>query len=471
MKRSVRFALLGAVGCLIAALLGEVFLSATRPPAAKAERPPQALSLLIDCSGSMKGPKLKEVKEAAIRFAKDQDLTRDRIAVLGFDSRSWLATGLTNSEKTVEGAIKVLTAENGSTAMDTGLQAAQLALHDASGERNILLFTDGEPDQVRRTLRAAEACRAQGIRIVAVATGHADLDFLARLTGDPPDPLLVFHAQAGNYVGAFKQAEQAIYGPPVMVESGADGGGSLEHTLLRTGGWTALLALGVSLALIAGQNRQRRRRGVSLRQALVAIPGSLVAGAGAGAAGQLIYLGADRFFPSLELAARMAGWVILGALLGRGMALVVPNLKSRRALLGGALGGAVGAAGFLWAAGALGDIAARLTGALSLGFFIGLMIALVEVMFRKAWLEIGYGSRETDTVTLGTKPVTVGSSDKCTIWAAGAPPVAFSYRVESHKIICETIPEQRSDRVRPGDQKAAGKVTVTVCTGGTADLV
>jgi len=464
MKRSVRFALLGAVGCLIAALLGEVFLTATRPPAAKKRRPPQALSLLIDCSGSMKGRKLKEVKEAATRFAERQDLARDSIAVLGFDSRSWLATGLTHSQKTVEGAIKVLAAENGSTAMDTGLQAAQLALHDTTAERNILLFTDGEPDQVRRTLRAAEACRVQGIRIVAVATGHADIEFLQRLTGDPT---LVFHAQAGNYGEGFRKAEQAIYGPPVMVESAAEGGTSLEHTLLRTGGWTALLALGISLALIAGQNRQRRRRGVSLGQALVAIPGSLVAGAGAGAAGQLIFLGAARF-PSLDLAARMAGWVILGALLGRGMALVVPNLRSRRALLGGALGGAVGAAGFLWAAGALGDIAARLTGALSLGFFIGLMIALVEVMFRKAWLEIGYGSRETDTVTLGPKPVTVGSNDQCTIWAAGAPPVAFSYRMENHKIICETIPEQRSDRVKPGDQRTTGKVTVTVCTGGTS---
>ncbi|MHC4731836.1 MAG: vWA domain-containing protein, partial [Planctomycetota bacterium] len=359
MKRSVRFALLGAVGCLIAALLGEVFLGATRPPAAKAAPPPRALSLLIDCSGSMKGRKLKEVKQAAIGFAQRQDLKRDSIAVLGFDSRSWLATGLTHSPKTVEGAISVLTAENGSTAMDTGLEAAQLALHDASGERNLLLFTDGEPDTVRRTLRAAEACRAQGIRIVAVGTGHADTEFLARLTGDPA---LVFHAKAGNYGEVFQQAAQVIYGPGTIVESASEGGSSLEQKLLRSGGWTALLALGISLALIAGQNRQRRRRGVSLRQAFVAIPGSLVAGAAAGAAGQLIYQSAERF-PSLELAARMAGWVILGALLGRGMALVVPNLKPRRALLGGALGGAVGAAGFLWAAGALSDIAGRLTGA------------------------------------------------------------------------------------------------------------
>ena len=344
MRRSVRFALLGAIGCLIGALLGEGFLGATRPP--KAVRPPRALSLLIDCSGSMKGPKLKEVKQAAIAFAQRQDRERDRIAVLGFDSRAWLATGLTRSPKTVEGAIQVLTAENGSTAMDTGLQAAQLALHDASGERNILLFTDGEPDQVRRTLRAAEACRAQGIRIVAVATGHADTEFLARLTGDPPDPALVFHAKAGDYGEVFQQAAQVIYGPGAIVESASEGDSSLEQKLFRSGGWTALLALGISLALMAGQNRQRRRRGVSVRQAFLAIPGSLIAGAAAGAAGQMIYQSAARF-PSLELAARMAGWVILGALLGRGMALVVPNLKPRRALLGGAVGGAVGAASFL----------------------------------------------------------------------------------------------------------------------------
>lgn len=467
MKRSVRFALLGAVGCLIAALLGEVLLAVTRPPASAPVRPPRALSLLIDCSGSMKGKKLKEVKQAAIGFAQRQDLKRDSIAVLGFDSRAWLTTGLTHSPKTVESAISVLTAENGSTAMDTGLQAAQLALHDVSGERNLLLFTDGEPDQVRRTLRAAEACRAQGIRIVAVATGHADTEFLARVTGDPT---LVFHSQAGDYGEGFRQAEQVIYGPTAIVESASKGDASLEETLLRTGGWTALLALGISLALIVGQNRQRRRRGLSFRQAVVAVPGSLLAGAAAGAAGQMIFLGAARF-PSLELVARMAGWVILGALLGRGMALVVPNLKSRRALLGGALGGAVGAAGFLWAAGALSDIAGRLTGGLCLGFFIGLMIALVEVMFRRAWLEIGYGSRETDTVTLGPKPVTVGSGDKCTVWAAGAPSVAFRFRLENNKIYCDDLSTQKSDRVKPGFQKATGKVTVTVCTGGTADIV
>ncbi|HVX62016.1 MAG TPA: hypothetical protein VHC19_15470, partial [Pirellulales bacterium] len=59
----LRFALLGAVGCAVGALLGELLLAATRPASAA-----QAVCLLIDCSGSMQnggeggGQKLREVK-------------------------------------------------------------------------------------------------------------------------------------------------------------------------------------------------------------------------------------------------------------------------------------------------------------------------------------------------------------------------------------------------------------------------
>ena len=147
------------------------------------------------------------------------------------------------------------------------------------------------------------------------------------------------------------------------------------------------------------------------------------------------------------------------------MAYVVQNLRPRRALFGGALGGAVGAAGFLWAAGALSDVAGRLTGAASLGFFIGLMIALVEVIFREAWLEIGYGPRETETVTLGPDPVSIGSSDACTVWAPDASPIAYRFRMENNRVICEDVATQRTEPVKPGYRRESGKVTVTVCGG------
>ena len=163
----------------------------------------------------------------------------------------------------------------------------------------------------------------------------------------------------------------------------------------------------------------------------------------------------------------MFAWVLFGALLGRGVAYFVPNLTGRRAMLGGALGGGVGAAGFVWATGQLGDVAGRLVGAASLGFFVGLMIALVEVMFRDAWLEIVYGPKEKGTVALGAQPVSVGSGQACTVWAADAPDVAFRYRMENNRIFVDDLEANRTHVVKPGDEREAGKIRIKVHAGAT----
>ncbi len=87
--------------------------------------------------------------------------------------------------------------------------------------------------------------------------------------------------------------------------------------------------------------------------------------------------------PTLLVRGRVLAWVVLGALLGRGRAFFVPNLPPDRALLGGAIGGALGAVGFLGAASAFADVAGRLLGAALLGFLMGLMIALVEYLWSR----------------------------------------------------------------------------------------
>ena len=67
-----------------------------------------------------------------------------------------------------------------------------------------------------------------------------------------------------------------------------------------------------------------------------------------------------------------------------------------------------------------------------LGFCIGAMVALVEAAFRRAWLEVRFGARETITVTLGAEPVKIGNDAKaCTVWARGAAPVALRFFVLS----------------------------------------
>src|SRR5215469_8058897 len=79
-----RFALWGAAGCLAGALMGQLLLAATRSHTIQGA---QAVCLLIDCSGSMHGEKLREVKRAAADFVSRHRSSSDRIAVVGFDNR------------------------------------------------------------------------------------------------------------------------------------------------------------------------------------------------------------------------------------------------------------------------------------------------------------------------------------------------------------------------------------------------
>lgn len=465
----VRFALLGALGCVAGAVLGELLLAATRPsPAA------QVVGLLIDCSGSMlnggegRGQKLREVKLAASNFVGRHATADDQIAVLGFGTRVHRAAKLGANSEQLREAIDELY-DGGGTAMDLGLQAAADDLAkaiDKSVPRSILLFTDGMPDDANAALAAARACRDQQIRIVAIGTGDADDDYLARLTGDPQ---LVFRANSGRFEEGFKQAERAIYGGS-LVESSVRSG--FVSSLLRTAGWTALAAWGASLALVIGQNLYVHRASLTIREGLIATAGGLGAGIVGGVAGQLPYalVSAAANLPTIgPLLAwtvlplgRIAGWAILGGLVGRGLALFIPNFESRRSILGGAAGGAMGAIGFLVAS-LLGDVAGALVGAAILGGAIGLMLALVEAAYRQAWLEVRYGLKETITVTLGAEPVRIGSDSRaCHVYARGARGLAYQYKWEAGRVVCVDYATEISEVVAPDSSKEIGGVTVTV---------
>jgi len=128
------------------------------------------------------------------------------------------------------------------------------------------------------------------------------------------------------------------------------------------------------------------------------------------------------------------------------------------------VGGTIGAVGFLVGVMLLGDLTGRLLGAAAVGFCIGAMIALIEAAFREAWLEIHYGPKETRTVTLGRKPVTIGSNpEACTVFASSAPDVALRYTLGDGRIACEDVPASRTFDVVPGDRRKAGNLSVVVC--------
>ncbi|MBQ7177720.1 MAG: VWA domain-containing protein, partial [Victivallales bacterium] len=119
-SRPFYFGFIGLVGCLVGALLGELFLALTK--AKVVERPPRNemdIVLLIDTSGSMRGNPLAEVKRAmssVIPLVKPLD----KLAIVSFDSDARIEQGLTNDREHLRRCIDKLEA-NGMTLMSAGL--------------------------------------------------------------------------------------------------------------------------------------------------------------------------------------------------------------------------------------------------------------------------------------------------------------------------------------------------------------
>ena len=450
LRKPAMFATIGAIGCLVGAIVGELLAHAPTKRAAESSAPPTELCLLIDCSGSMSGGKLQEVVRAAASFARRQDLSRNPMSVVAFSTTAQPITGLTSSAADIDRALAQLE-PGGNTSMDLGLAAAGTGLQRSVLNRQshsaqaILLFTDGEPtegpvhasnaslDVRERTRRAAQSLRSAGTTIVAVGTGDANAGYLAELTGDRA---LVFFASQGGFDTAFRQAEKAVYRRQLIDSSGKSY--SLAATLLRNTGWCLLISLGLAFLLWGGQNAYLHRAPYTKRGCVTVVQGSALAGVAAGLVAQagLSLFGQTSTSILLQHATFVLAWGILGALLGRGISAVVPNLKWQTALAAGAIGGLTAGAAFLASAVLLGDFAGRLAGAIILGAAIGYSIALAEEIVRTGSLIVRWGPRETTTLNLGSAPVTIGGGDDH-VCLRGLQPLAFSVWMDGARIFCK----------------------------------
>lgn len=242
---------------------------------------------------------------------------------------------------------------------------------------------------------------------------------------------------------------------------------SLAATV-STGIWTALLAAGLCVSLVMGQNRYLGKPLFSTGRTslLLLVGGAILAGFISGSLGQLLYF----LFMAVGIATvgLIVGWMLLGLLLGGGVSLFVPNLDVKKAALAGWGGGLLGGIAFAVLSLAA-DFLGRWGGAVILGFCIGLMVAVVEAVFRRAWLEVWLNDRESITVNLGPEPVKIGSDARaCTVWARDAAPIALRYWIRDNQICCEDTVAQREAVVGDGDRRRAGRVTVVVRTAHNA---
>jgi pSer/pThr/pTyr-binding forkhead associated (FHA) protein/uncharacterized protein YegL len=410
-----RYAWVGAIGCVIGAILFEIFFPSGPTASSGAV---QHVTMVIDTSGSMRDEnKLEEVKRAAIAFVRRQANSATGVALVEFSTNASTVQAMTRDVNALTGRINELEANGGTNIGAAVIEGGRtLAADDARNiPSSLLLFTDGRPDVSgeseaqgkRRAIAAAEQVRASGVKIIAIGTEDADPNFLAELTGSRD---LVFSTTAGAFDEAFQKADKKIR---QIFQSGGAGSSNPLEAFARAWGLGMLLGLSLGAALLIAENvwglRGRWWRDlnwVPLGSALLGALGAII--------GQFVY----GLLPDSPTA-RAWGWAILGAAAGAMLGLADRSrAKAGRGAFGGFAGGLAGGlvfdvlSRFLTFGGGDTGIVARVLGLAVLGFAVGLMVQVVQQALKTAWLSgITTGPYEGKQYILGKPVVTVGRSD------------------------------------------------------------
>ncbi len=149
---------------------------------------PIHVAVVIDNSASMRDS-LDMTRRAALRFFEQAIKPRDRAAVITFNRFPQLAVRLTNNLRDLGGGLAGLTAE-GQTALHDSLMFSLYHLAGTSGQRAILLLSDGKDEVSRYSFEdTLEYARRAGVTVYTIGLGIQEasarrrLDSLSTQTG------------------------------------------------------------------------------------------------------------------------------------------------------------------------------------------------------------------------------------------------------------------------------------------------
>src|SRR3972149_4469133 len=155
--------------------------------------------LLVDCSVSMAGDKFDQAKRGAAGFARD---AIDKGYATGLIQFYWSASHLsepTRDTSTLEHNIDRLKLKKvglgealgslfhkwgGGSNMAEGIRLAHQRLMGRTGNKAMVIVTDGQPNAPgapETSLHAGEAAKKDGIDIISIGTDQADQEFLKKL--------------------------------------------------------------------------------------------------------------------------------------------------------------------------------------------------------------------------------------------------------------------------------------------------
>jgi Mg-chelatase subunit ChlD len=136
--------------------------------------------LVVDCSGSMEGYKMDQVKQGILDFAQDAIKKDYTVGLIKFNST---ATHLCEPKSNAEELSAYLDKMDatGSTNMASAIAMANAHLSDVNYTRVMVIATDGRPDRTQFALQAGQIAKNEGIDIITIGTDDADVSFLKKL--------------------------------------------------------------------------------------------------------------------------------------------------------------------------------------------------------------------------------------------------------------------------------------------------
>ena len=245
----------------------------------------------------------------------------------------------------------------------------------------------------------------------------------------------------------------------LLVDGFGNAHGGFFLNLITAGIWFGIIGGFISTALLIGNSTYLNRGPQFVRAFKAGFRGGAKAGLVSGMIAQLIFstFGSDEGL-------RLLCWGLAGALLGGGLSKHVPNLERKYGMIGGFIGGTIGCILFIFFAALFAQTLGRFFGVVSIGFFIGLMIAIVEAVFRKKWVEVTIAGVK-HTITLGDQPVTIGSdANAATVQVPGLAGIAGAFSLQSDQIFYQDFVTGITRPVRVGEEEILGNVTIAPCS-------
>ena len=149
---------------------------------------PMDIALVIDCSGSMWGDKIRDAKNAAVQFLDNIDPSA-HIGLVSFGNPdAHIQMPLTQNFMQLCRAIESLDAEGGTPMAEAIALTRDQVLVNNENENVLVLLTDGMPNNSKNTRREADLAKQQGIQMITIGVGDGvDSNYLKQIASIPED--------------------------------------------------------------------------------------------------------------------------------------------------------------------------------------------------------------------------------------------------------------------------------------------